>query len=308
MARESLLVAPAASVTASRAFTSSSAWSDYWALTKPDINVLIALTTATGYYLGASSTWSERSWIPLLHTVLATLLVASGAAVLNQWMEFPFDAVMRRTARRPVAAGRIDPNHALIFGLVLSHAGVVYLWLAADVLAALLAVLTIATYLCVYTPLKRITALCTFVGAIPGAVPPLIGWAAARGHLDSGAWPLFFIVFLWQFPHFMSIAWMYRDDYDRARYRVLPAARLRERFVIMHTLLPLVGLLFVSVLFQRRWDPSAYFSIGALGLGLGFMYFGARFARRPSGPSARRLLLASVIYLPALLLLTVLLP
>lgn len=198
MARESLLAASVASVAPSRPFTTSTAWSDYWALTKPDVNFLIALTTAAGFYLGASITPSERPWIPLLHTVLGTLLVASGAAVLNQWLECRFDAMMRRTARRPIAAGRIEATHALVFGLFLSQAGFVYLLLTVDVLAPLLAVLTLGLYLCVYTPLKRITPLCTFVGALPGAVPPLIGWAAARGHLDPEAWLLFFIVFLWQ--------------------------------------------------------------------------------------------------------------
>ena len=308
MARESVLVASAVPVAPSRPLTASPAWSDYWALTKPDVNFLIALTTAAGFYLGAWITPSQHPLIPLVHTVLSTLLVASGAAVLNQWLESPLDAVMRRTARRPIAAGRIEPDHALRFGLFLAQAGLVYMLLTADVLAALLALGTLGSYLFVYTPLKRITPLCTLVGAIPGAVPPLIGWAAARGHLDPEAWLLFFIVFLWQFPHFMSIAWMYRDDYDRARYRVLPDTRWRRRFVTIQTLLPLVGLVFVSVLFGRVGDPSPYYSIGAMVLGFGFMHFGVRFIRQPSGSSARRLLMASVVYLPAVLLLIVLLP
>jgi heme o synthase len=308
MARGSLFATSVATLTPSRPFATSTVWSDYWALTKPDVNFLIALTTAAGFYLGASIAPSPRPWLPLAHTVVGTLLVASGAAVLNQWLEFPFDAMMRRTARRPIVAGRIEPNHALMFGLFLSQVGLVYLLLTADVLAPLLALLTLGSYLCVYTPLKRITPLCTLVGAIPGAMPPLIGWAAARGRLDPEAWLLFVIVFLWQFPHFMSIAWMYRDDYDRARYRVLPDPRLRGRFVAIQTLVPLVGLALVSVLLGRIGDPSASYSMTALTLGLGFAYFGVRFVRHPSGSSARRLLMASIVYLPALLSLIVLLP
>jgi protoheme IX farnesyltransferase len=159
--------------------------------------------------------------------------------------------------------------------------------------------------LCFYTPLKRRTPLCTLVGAIPGAVPPLIGWAAARGRLDPEAWVLFLVVFLWQFPHFMSIAWMYRDDYARASYRVLPDSRTRSRVVVLQTLLPLICLLPVSVLPVRAGEPSFVCAIGALMLGLGFLHVGAAFARQRSGQAARRLLLVSIIYLPALLVLMV---
>jgi protoheme IX farnesyltransferase len=215
---------------------------------------------------------------------------------------------MRRTARRPIASGRIDPIHALMFGAVLSLAGLVYLILAANVLSGLLALATLAGYLGFYTPLKRITTLCTLVGAIPGAVPTLIGWAAARGHLDPEAWVLFCIVFLWQFPHFMAIAWMYRDDYARAGYLVLPDSRTRgARLVTVQTLLPLAGLLPVSLLPVGSVGASGSYAVGALALGLGFLYFGAQFARRKSGPAARRLLMSSIIYLPALLMLMILL-
>jgi len=239
----------------------------------------------------------------LLHTVVGTVLVASGAAALNQWMEYPFDARMRRTLRRPIAAGRIDPKHGRLFGAFVSFAGLAYLLLAAGVLPSALALATLAGYLGVYTPLKRITPLCTLVGAVPGAVPPLIGWAAARGHLDPEAWVLFSIVFLWQFPHFMSIAWMYRDDYDRAGYLVLPGGRTRVLFVAAQILLPLAGLLPVSLLPVRAGEPGTFYAICALVLTLGFLYFGARFAFQRSGSAARRLLTASIIYLPALLVL-----
>lgn len=307
MAGEPVLAAADASVVLTHPFVASAVLSDYWRLTKPEVSFLIAVTTAAGFYLGCSAVPSPIPWIPFLHTLLGTLLVASGAAVLNQWMEYPFDATMRRTARRAVAAGRIDPKHALMFGAFLSLAGLAYLLLAAGVLPSLLALVTLAGYLCIYTPLKRITPLCTLVGAIPGAVPPLIGWTAARGRLDGEAWILFGIVFLWQFPHFMSIAWMYRDDYARARYLVLPDSPARVRVAALQTLVPLALLLPVSVLPVRTGGANVYYWVGALLLGLGFLFFGSRFVLQRSGPAARRLLMASIIYLPALLLLLTLL-
>jgi protoheme IX farnesyltransferase len=177
-----------------------------------------------------------------------------------------------------------------------------YLILTVGLLASLLAVAALVGYLLFYTPLKRVTPLCTLVGAAPGAVPPLIGWAAARGHLDPEAWLLFSIVFLWQFPHFMSIAWMYREDYERAGYLMLPESASRDRFVTVHTLLPLLCLVVVSVLFANGTQRVPY-SIGTLLLGGGFLYFGVRFATHRSRPAARQLLMASIFYLPSLLLL-----
>jgi protoheme IX farnesyltransferase len=280
---------------------------DYWAMTKPEVNFLVVITTGAGFYLASAAELSRFPWVPFLNTLLGTLLTASGAAALNQWMEYPFDAKMRRTARRAIAAGRVDPSHALAFGATLSLAGVTYLTLTSGVLASLLAFVTLISYLLLYTPLKRVTPLCTLVGAVPGAAPPLVGWAAARGHLDPGAWLLFAIVFLWQFPHFMSIAWMYRDDYERAGYVVLPDGLRRDRFVSAHTLLPLFGLLVVSLLPLLGGQPRLAYGTGALVLGIGFLSCGLRFTRERSGSSARRLLLASIIYLPALFVLMILL-
>jgi protoheme IX farnesyltransferase len=291
----------------SRHAAGSTFLSDYWRLTKPEVTFLIAVTTAAGFYLASSGSLSRSSLILLLHTLVGTVLVACGAAALNQWMEYPFDAKMRRTGRRPIAAGRIDPKCGLTFGTFLALAGLAYLLLEAGVLPSVLALVTLAGYLAVYTPLKRITPLCTSVGAIPGAVPPLIGWAAARGHLDPEAWVLFSIIFLWQFPHFMSIAWMYRDDYDRASYLVLPDSRTRVLFVTVQTLLPLAGLLPVCLLPVRAGEHSTVYLTAAMVLTLGFLYFGVRFALRRSGSAARRLLTASIVYLPALLLLMILL-
>lgn len=305
MPQQPILATSDASIVLSRDASGSTFLSDYWRLTKPEVTFLIALTTAAGFYLGSAAT-SRLSLIVLLHTVVGTVLVASGAAALNQWMEHPFDGRMRRTLRRPIAAGRIDPNYGLMFGAFLSLAGLAYLRLAAGVLPSALAFATLAGYLGVYTPMKRLTPLCTFAGAVPGAVPPLIGWAATRGHLDREAWVLFLIVFFWQFPHFMSIAWMYRDDYDRANYVVLPDSRNRALFVTVQTLLPLAGLLPVSLLRVRAAEPSTFYLICALVLTLGFLYFGVRFTLLRSGSAARRLLTASIIYLPALLLLMIL--
>ncbi len=306
MATEPILAALDVSVTQHRPFAGSPVLSDYWALTKPEINFLIAITTLVGFCIGSAAGRSHFPWALLLHTVLGTMLVASGAATLNQLIELRSDARMRRTARRPIAAGRIHPIRALIFGALLSLAGIAYLVLAVSILASLLAVVTLLSYLFLYTPLKQTTPLCTLIGAVPGAVPPLIGWAAARGRLDPGAWVLYAIVFLWQFPHFMAIAWMYRDDYDRAGYVVLPQGHARARFVTLQTLLPLLALVPLSLLPALAGQPSVFYCIGALLLSLGFLYYGTQFALRKSGSAARRLLAASIIYLPSLFVLLML--
>jgi protoheme IX farnesyltransferase len=274
--------------------------SDYWALTKPDVNLLIAVTSAVGFALGARLDVQPLPWFRLLHALAGTVLVSAGAAALNQWMEHRFDARMRRTARRPVASGRITPARARTFGTLLSLAGVAYLLATTGVIPALLATATLLAYLLLYTPAKRRTPLCTLIGAVPGAMPPLIGWAAARGRLDAEAWMLFAIVFLWQFPHFMAIAWMYRDDYERAGYRVLPAGEAGARFVSSQTLLPIVALVPVSLLPLVAGAASPLYGLGAVVLGLGFADRAARFAGRPSARAARPLLLASIVYLPLL--------
>jgi heme o synthase len=227
------------------------------------------------------------------------LLVASGAATLNQFLERSFDAKMRRTARRPLAAGRISPLNVLWFGIALSVAGALYL-AALNRLTALLAVLTLLGYLFLYTPLKRKTPLCTLVGAFPGAVPPLIGWAAARGRLDPEAWALYLIVFLWQFPHFMAIAWMYRDDYSRAGYHVLPTQPLRDRFVTWQSFVCSLALVPVALIPGMTGDSDAVYSVGAAVLSLVLLYFSGRFAFRRSNITARQLLVTSILYLPLL--------
>jgi protoheme IX farnesyltransferase len=279
----------------------SSVLPSYWSLTKPEVNFLIAVTAAAGYWMGAPASFAHFPWTSLLHTLIGTVLVASGAATLNQVIESRFDAQMRRTARRPLVSRRIEPSHALWFGISLSVIGAVYLAVTTNALASSLSILTLLGYLFLYTPLKRKTPLCTLIGALPGAMPPLIGWAAACGHLDGNAWLLFAIIFLWQFPHFMAIAWMYREDYARAGYLVLPGGQSRDRFVAWQTLLPSLALLAVALLPAIRGESGIVYFAGALVLGVAFLFYSARFAIQMSSVSARRLLFASILYLPLLL-------
>ena len=280
--------------------TSSSRAADYWTLTKPDVNLLIGMTTAAGYFFGSAGHDQGMSTSGLVHTVAGTLLVASGTATLNQVMERHFDALMRRTASRPVAAGRLAPSQALVFGVALATAGTIELALAVNRLSSVLALATMASYLLVYTPLKRKTPFCTLLGALPGAAPPLIGWAGATGSLSSEAWILYAMVFLWQFPHFMAIAWMYREDYRRADYRVVPRDRPIAPFVLCQMMIPLLVLVPLSLapIFLRR--AGLVYLIAALVLGAGFIYRADRLAVHQSNAMARRLLVASIVYLPLL--------
>jgi protoheme IX farnesyltransferase len=273
--------------------------SDYWALTKPEVNFLILITTGVGFYLGCRSAARPFSLISMFNTLLGTLLVASGTGTLNQYIEREFDAHMRRTSRRPAAAGRLKPQAVLVFGIALAAIGSFYLAATVNGLASALAILTLLTYLFLYTPLKRKTPLCVLVGAFPGAMPPLIGWAAASGRLNAEAWTLYAILFLWQFPHFMAIAWMYREDYDRAGYLVLPKGNARTPFVVLEALLPLIALVAISILQSPARHAAIFYCVAVL-LGEGFLYFGLEFVVQRSRVAARRLLAASIIYLPLL--------
>lgn len=275
--------------------------SAYWSLTKPEVNFLIAVTAASGFWMGSLASLAHFPWISLLQTVFGTVLISSGAAVLNQVIELRFDAQMRRTARRPLVSRQIGQSHALWFGISLSVIGAIYLALTANMLASLLSIVTLLVYLFLYTPLKRKTPQCMLIGALPGAAPPLIGWAAACGHLDGNAWLLFAFVFLWQFPHFMAIAWLYREDYARAGYVVLPQGKSKTRFVAWQTVLPSSALLAVTLIPTIRGESGFLYLIGALVLGILFFIHSARFAFQLSTVSARRLLLASIFYLPLLL-------
>jgi protoheme IX farnesyltransferase len=273
---------------------------DCWMLTKPEINFLIALATFTGFYLGHAHQSGTFPFLLLRSTLAGTLLVASGTGALNQYLERRFDARMRRTAHRPLASGRIKSSSGFAFGLTLAVGGSIILAVWVNFLASALAAFTLCSYLLIYTPLKRKSPACTPIGAIPGAMPPLIGWAGASGHLDSGAWLLCGILFLWQLPHFMALAWMYRCDYDRAGFRMLPLAEGRNAFVNWMTVVPLIALIPLTLfpVFYGRADPI--YASGTLLAGALFLYHGSALVLRKSNQQARRLLFASIAYLPVL--------
>jgi len=306
MATESSIAALAIAAVQRGHLVRSKVSADYWVLTKPEVNFLIVIATFAGFCSARPVGSYHFPFILLMHTLAGTLLVASGAGALNQFTERRFDAQMRRTARRPLVSGSVEPVAVLWFGILLSCAGGVYLAVAVNALASLLAVLTLLSYLFLYTPLKRRTPLCTLVGAFPGAMPPLIGWAAASGRVSLGAWELFAMLFLWQFPHFMAIAWMYREDYERAGYLVLPCGERRIRFMAWQSVLPALALIPLSLVPVFLGRAGTVYAVAALLLGFYFFYYGAQLAFRKSNGAARRLLLASIIYLPFMFLLMLL--
>jgi protoheme IX farnesyltransferase len=271
---------------------------NYLELTKPSITWLIMASTAVGYYFGLGST--PVQWLVLVHTLLGTGLLASGTATLNEWYERDADAKMRRTEARPIPSGRVSPRRALAFGIALSVLGYTELLLAVNLPAALLGLATLSIYLFLYTPLKRRTRHATTIGAFPGAMPPLIGYAAAAGALSGRAWALFAILFLWQFPHFLSIAWMYREDYGRAGIKMLPVVepdgKATARQIVLSALLLIPASLVPSFLHMA----GTVYLFGALALGLMFLTAGLRVAFERTRLRARQVLLASVVYLPLL--------
>ena len=272
--------------------------SDLAELVKARLTLLVLLTTAVGFYLGAEPPVDYRA---LFRTVFGTAAAAAGAAALNQWWERRIDALMRRTMTRPIPAGRMPPLQALLLGVVLSIFGVVYLAIVCNALSAVLTAITIVIYIFAYTPLKRTSTANTAVGAIPGAIPPMIGWAAARGDIGPGAWTLFIIVFLWQMPHFFAIAWMCRDDYMRAGFRMISSddstgERSASQSVFFSILLlVLAGLpAFVGIV-SYIYQPIE------LALGGLFVATAMRFLRLRTPSAARLLFFASIAYLPFLL-------
>lgn len=272
---------------------------DFVELTKPRIAIMVLFTVAAGFLLAKPAT---PDLTQLLHTLFGTALVASGASALNQLLERQSDSLMRRTEQRPLPTGRLGFWETLLFGWVLGLGGAAYLaFLVQSWLPAALAAITFVSYVFVYTPLKRLTTLNTLVGAIPGAMPPVIGWTAASGRLDPEALILFLILFLWQVPHFLAIAWIYREDYARAGLRMLPVVdregRATGRQMVIYSLALLPVSLSVVMFSQGGW----LYSLGALVLGLGFTRAALRFASDKSTPQARRVLHASLIYLPAML-------
>ena len=267
-------------------------------LVKARLTLLVLLTTAVGFYLGAEG---PINFVALLHTVFGTAAAAAGAAALNQWWEYNLDALMQRTRSRPVPAGRMRPRDAVILGSALSIFGVAYLAFVCNALSAALAAITIIIYIFAYTPLKRVSTFNTALGAVPGALPPMIGWAAARGTLNAGAWALFAILFFWQLPHFFAIAWMYRDDYARAGFQMISSDdRTGERSASQ-------SVFFCMLLFVVAGLPAflgiatVFYLLAELILGGVFVAVAMRFLKTRARADARRLFITSIIYLPLLL-------
>jgi len=267
-------------------------------LVKARLTLLVLLTTAVGFYLGADN---PVDYAALLHAVFGTAAAAAGAAALNQWWEYKLDAMMQRTRSRPLPAGRMRPRSALVLGAALSIFGVAYLAFVCNALSAALAAITIIIYIFAYTPLKRVSTFNTALGAVPGALPPMIGWAAARGTLNAGAWMLFAILFFWQLPHFFAIAWMYRDDYTRAGFQMISSDdRSGERSASQ-------SVFFCMILFVVAGLPAflgiatVFYLLTELILGIVFVSVAMRFLKTRARSDARRLFITSIIYLPLLL-------
>jgi protoheme IX farnesyltransferase len=274
----------------------------YADLVKARLTFLVLLTTLVGFYLGWRGPMNY--WL-MLHTVLGTALVASGAAALNQLLERDYDAKMRRTANRPLPSGRLQPATVMIFGGVCAVAGIIYLALLVNPLTSVIGAVSLVSYLFIYTPLKRVTWLNTAIGAIPGALPPLMGWTAAHGELSRGGWALFAILFFWQLPHFLAIAWIYREEYAKAGFVMLPVidpeGERTARQAVSHTL----GLLPISLCPFLFHLTGPIYLLGALALGLAFVWFAMQFARELTVARARQLFYVSITYLPLLLILMV---
>ena len=270
----------------------------YVALTKPDVSFLVLMTTAAGFYMGSRG---AVDWLHLMQTVFATLLIAAGTATLNHYIERDSDRYMRRTASRPLPSGQVQPREALWFGVILSIAGAVDLYFTAGILASALGILTSLSYLLAYTPLKKRTVWATAVGAFPGAIPPMIGWVAATGTLDRGAWLLFAILFLWQFPHFYAIAWMYREDYARAGILMLPVVDREGTRTFRQIILTAVALVGVSLLPAVMGLAGVHYFFGALVVSTALVQVCLWAASSRSNARAKWLMHATVLHIPVLL-------
>jgi heme o synthase len=275
----------------------------YCDLIKARLTLLVVLTTLVGFYLGSAS--PVNYWL-MLHAVLGTAMVASGAAALNQLLEREHDAKMRRTKNRPLPSGRLQPTTVMVFGDVCACAGLLYLALAVNKTTSVIGAISLLSYLFIYTPLKRMTWLNTAIGAVPGGLPPLMGWTAARGELSREGWALFAILAFWQLPHFLAIAWMYREEYEKAGFKMLPGidpqGHRTGRQAVSHTL----GLLPVSLCPFLFHITGQIYLCGALVLGLAFLWYAVQFARHMTIPRARQLFFVSILYLPLLLVMMVL--
>jgi heme o synthase len=283
--------------------TAEKSWTAVFAdLVKARLTTLVLLTTLVGFYLG----WrGAMNFALMFNTLAATALVAAGASALNQLLEREYDAKMRRTQSRPLPSGRLQPTTVAIFGGVCSVAGLVYLALAVNPLTSVLGAVTLVSYLFIYTPLKRVTWLNTAIGAVPGALPPLMGWTAARGELTGEGWALFAILFFWQLPHFFAIAWIYKDEYAKAGFKMLPGIDPDGSRTAQQAVSNTLALLAVSLFpFVFKMAGTTYL-VGAIILGAGFLWGAIQFSRQLTLAHARRLFFASIIYLPLLLALMV---
>ena len=269
----------------------------YWALTKPDVSLLVLITTAAGYYMGARG---PVNWLGLLNAVVGTGLIAAGTAALNHYIERDSDGYMRRTASRPLPSGVLQAREALLFGVALSVAGALYLYATSGLLPAIVGGVACASYLLAYTPLKKRTVWATFVGAFPGAAPPMIGWVAASGSLDAGAWLLFAILFLWQFPHFHSIAWMYREDYARAGILMLPVVDREGKRTFRQILVTAIALAGVCLLPAVLGFAGKIYLFGALALSLLLLQVCWWAASSKTNARAKWLMHATVLHIPLL--------
>lgn len=273
---------------------------DYIALTKPKITWLILMSTGVGFFFALPQLDPARLLPVLAHLILGTTWIASGTAALNQWYERELDGLMQRTGTRPLPAGKILPARALVFGIALSVLGFVELWLGCNLLTAMLGLFTLASYLFLYTPLKRVSPHSTTIGAIPGAMPPLIGYAAAAGVLTWDAWALYAILFVWQFPHFYAIAWMYKDDYARAGIRMLPVVEPDCDSTARRILWTSLLMVPTSLLpFALSMAGNTYLGVAIL-MSAAFLYSAARLFQNRDAAHARGVLLTSVVYLPVL--------
>jgi protoheme IX farnesyltransferase len=267
-------------------------------LTKARLTFLVLLTTLVGFYLGYRG---PVNYLLMIHTMLGTALVASGASALNQLLEREHDAKMRRTRNRPLPSGRLQPATVMVFGGICACAGLLYLALAVNLTTSVIGAISLLSYLFIYTPLKRVTWLNTAIGAVPGGLPAMMGWTAARGELSREGWALFAILAFWQLPHFLAIAWMYREEYEKAGFKMLPSidpeGHRTGRQAVSHTL----GLLPVSLCPFLFHITGPIYLAGALALGLVFLWFAVQFARQLTIPRARQLFFVSILYLPLLL-------
>jgi heme o synthase len=275
-----------------------SPWRDFYELLKPRMNLLVLGTTTVGFSLAAKT---SLDWLKLPNALVGTAFCAAGAAILNQWMERDYDARMKRTAHRPLPTGRVSSGHALVLGLAAGIAGGLWLLIFVNGITAMLGSATLASYVLIYTPLKRLTTLNTIVGAVAGAIPPMMGWTAVTGHLAAPAWALFGILFVWQIPHFLAIATIYREDYQRGGFMMLPVNDPTLVATSRQILLYSAALLPVSLLPAMVGVGGRIYAVAAVALGAGFFAFAVSCAKNRTRAEARQLFFASIIYLPVLL-------